>query len=277
MVDKSKNESPQKTAIKRFPRLTTGSEAAAIAKLLWTNPNFNVRVNKHSLATEFVFSVPFPEEVKHEYAPVKRLFFEDGAPDWETALAHSYWKTSSGKKVSHFIPNLLHLVLTNGMKQWLEKTMTLAETQQAVHELQSFKTQNRTKRGQQPEPRLALWTAMRHEELLEQIASLKKRFKKKKWTRSSELWRAIERIVGHDVVCKALKELVDNENIEAIFVDRRVSVERIARAMLKAELEQKPLKRSNRPLTLDKYLKLGDELRILLAALPRPFRIRTSS
>ncbi len=261
--------------IRRFPRLATGRETAAFKKVLWSKTNLKLKVKKKPPSVEFCFDLPLPQDIARLYPSVKTLFFGPGADAFEKDLSRAYWGVSSGKKVSNFIPNLLHLVYRNAINRWLERAWK-AVPGRTKKEISDYEDQATKKRGKQPDAIAALWAVHRFESLQKQLKSLRNSYALKKFDRPS-MWRRAESIVTRDVLSKTLKTLVGNENIDAIFVDRRVTEERIALVMLRIEFDQKYPEESNRGITLKKYLSLGEELRLALSAVPKPHVIRSSS
>jgi hypothetical protein len=219
-------------------------------------------------------------DIQHLYPPIKSLFFGPGAEGFESDLSHSYWEAASGKKVSKFIPNLLHLVFQNAIHRWL--TRAWKDTpERATEELSNYGRKAMTRRGQQPDAIVALWSRVRLEQIRGPIIALRKSYKQQKLKRKKfseqALWHAAERIASRDIICKALQALVDNKNIEAIFVGRRITENQVTLAILKAEFDQKYPEESKRRITLQKYLSLGGQIRLALAAIPRSLAIRSSS
>ena len=120
---------------------------------------------------EFRFDVPFPQDIGRLYPPVKTLFFGPGAKDFSKDLSLSYWEAASGKKVSRFISNLLHLVFQNAIDRWLERGWKrLPEV--AKKQVSTYRRQAKKKRGRQPDPILALWAVMRFEKLRRQLSAV---------------------------------------------------------------------------------------------------------
>ena len=265
-----------KASVRRFPRLLTGSEAAAFEKLLWKRPDFYVRVTAKPPATEFRFRIVLPRETCFRYPMVKSLFYGLGVKDFESELTLAYWTTSSGKKVSQFIPNLLHLVFRNAVNRWLESSWKFGSGERAKEESNTFRLDAKTKRGQQPDPVLALWATLRLDALEKKVEAAKKAYAKHA-VRGSKIWNHAEKIASRDVLRNALQRLVgDNRNIEALFVDKRLTSKRVALAVFELEFIKRYSGDSKlRKISSETHRKLGKDLRTRLSKLPKPLSTRS--
>lgn len=266
-----------KKPIRRSPRLLTGTEGAAIEKLLWTKPRFDVKVSSKPFVTEFRFRISLPRETAARYPVVKSLFFGPGARDFEMSLSRSYWESVSGKTVSRFIQNLLHLVFRNAIERWLKTGWSFESVARAEKDIQNYIRNAKSKRGQQPDPVLALWMVSRVNTLKKKIRAVRSAYSKRK-VRGTAIWKLAEKVASRDVLRKVLTQLFDNpDNIEALFLDKRLTTNRTALAVLEVELaERGNTALKTRRVSLAKYLEAGNALQTRLAKIPQPPNARSN-
>ena len=261
----------------RFPRLIGGKEAAALEKLLWVAPNFEVRLTKtkQKAATKLIFTIPISAEFSKSYPKLYWAIAGRRANDWENAIADGYWKTIYNKKVlPKFISSVLHRAFKKGVRIWLYETWGLQDDFYKEHvgqELSDFDKHAITKTGPQPDPRVALWTAKRFNRLLPAAQELRNRLKSKAPSlKDDELQREIKKVLPYGTFLDALQSiLAEQEHVgpREFFNTPRVTPRQVVRAMLKRELEKRGY--SMKKISLQKFLKLGNILLESFAHTPK--------
>jgi hypothetical protein len=278
-TDEAKSVGTCKQPIKRSPRLIRGQEAAAIELLSRVAPQFEVRLIKETdgtAATELVFVVPVPNELRESYSALYRLICGPRATDWENAIADGFRTTKyNGKKpLSDFITPQLRRAFAAGVRIWLKKMRDVGnrEIGRLEQELIDFDKQTKMKSGPQPDLRAALWAAKRLDQLVPAIKKLRSGCKDRSSVRKEELKSEIEKLCAYETYIKVMKELLSQETgiTPWMILTPEINVQEIAFSVVTAELPTSGHIVDLNKTSLRTLVKLGRKLVKSLDRVPKP-------
>jgi hypothetical protein len=258
---------------KRFPRLPKGQEVATLAQLVWTQPEFELRLTKKQM-TEFVFRIPAPGDLRKEQPALYRVLLGPKGADWGRALSVAYWKSKSGKKsVREYINILLYRVFNDALKMLFEQTWNVDEKYADIagQELKTYQKKARRSSGPQISLKQAVWMAQRYDELLPQLRDLRVSLKKRADKLSNEIVvKEIEQTLPYDLLRRALGKLLHTSERRIgpeHLTSPRVTPRQIALAVIECELEDRHQR--FRSITIAKHIRKGKTVVELFAGLPR--------
>jgi hypothetical protein len=266
-------EAGVKKEIKRFPRLPNENEAIGLANLAWNTPQFLPRMITEKRVVDFIFRISVPQFPKR-YRALQILLFPSTTKSWEKAFHAAYSKSKYGDKdLAKFMANPLHELFRAGVKEWLDETFDLEDTDKGTGKtarLEAFTKGSRI-RKHQPDPRVALWLASRRNRLLPAAKRLQKRLESKiSSLKLEELHREISRVLPYRGFLVALRDILDDQTAgpRQFFNKSGLSPQLLIERMLKFDLEKKG--HDLKKISVKKYLKVGEEYLNYLSSLPKP-------
>jgi len=253
--------------IKRFPRLTTASNAMAYAQLLWADPTVRILFSKKSSATQFIFTIPVPPQFRKSYALQYRMIFEHF--EWEKAAHQAYEEGMyGGKDIATYISLGLHKVFIDAIGKWRQVVRALAHesditSAKALDQLLvgEFKHGPKLKTGPQPNAHAALWAANRVKVLLPRVSKLRRTFRDRNdRAKDKDLAGATEKLAPWDVVRQALTAiLAEQGRIKPLdLLTPELSNHKITFAIVQVQLEAKGC--DFQKISFPTYLRLGRKL-----------------
>jgi len=252
----------------RFPRLIEGQEAAALEKLLWVPPNFEVQLKrtKKGTLTRLVFSIPMAPDFETSFPGLHRLIFESRANEWENAIADGYWKSKyNNKPLSKFVQGVLRRAFKNGVKNFLEEEWSLPGASykaQIVQELSDFDKHAIATRGPRPNPQIAFWAAKRFNTLVPAIRGLRAKFKGNiPHNRPQELKTEIAKLCSYKTYVGAFRSLLPEGKVTPWDIrNEHIHPRAIALAIIECELPKQGYTIDVKQGTLWKHIQLGKKL-----------------
>jgi hypothetical protein len=260
----------EQRGIHRFPRLTTGLEAAGLVKLLWTEPQIQVRFRRNRPVTQFVFTVPVSREFRNAYNTSYQIIFVRS--DWENTVKQAYRDGKyGGKPVAEYVALGLRKVFMDALEIWLRTPMRWGpEYERFVSRASDeFGIASRRKSGPQPEPLYAMFAAKRFDDLLPRVTKLRQDSKNRaRIAHEKELIKAIRKVVSWPTASRALERILgEQSSISARqFFLSPITGHQIVSAIVWVELAQRGCDLSS--LSLRKYLHVGREILKMLSGLP---------
>lgn len=225
------------------------------------------------MATEFTFRFSVSAELRKSYPALYRVLFGRTA-DWEKALGQVYGKSKSGNKSYHrYISNFLQGVFKKALHIWLENAWNLGEEykEKGGEHLAIFDQRTSSKRGPQPDPRLALWAAKRFNKLVPVVKDLRSRFmEKQQQMKEQALIDEIEKRLSYETVRRALGKLLGEQSRigpRELFT-REVKTGPIIHALIECEMGDRGVTIGR--VSLKKHIRLGSYLLKALADVARP-------
>jgi hypothetical protein len=268
--------------IKRFPRLPTGDEVAALEKLAWSAPEFDVEVNSADRAIDFIFRIAVPKLPKR-YRTLSSVLFpsitehrKSVSQSWEEAFQSGFSKAKyNNKNFAKFIASPLHKLFIAGIQEWLHDESWDVEDADGKPigptRLAAFENKSRIGKNQ-PDPKLALWTARRASRFRSAITVLRADLSKRvDGMKPGELRQEILKLLPYRTFIAGLRKIgpEPNPSPKAFFTATWVTTKSMVEAMLTAELEEVKGCDLSR-ISLKTYLKNGEELLGVLSSLPQP-------
>lgn len=266
-----------KVEIKRFPRLVDGGEAAAIEMLSRVVPQFEVRLKKTDggAATELVFVVPVPNELRESYPALFGQICGSRATDWESAIADGFRTTEYNRKpLSKFISPQLRRAFNKGVRIWLEKSR--ASKNQDIRplelELSDFEKLAKMKPGPQTDSRAALWAAKRLDALVKGIKEIRQRCRNRSSVGTQELKLEIEKLCSYETYGATFQRLLSGEGkiTPWTILTPEIDVGDIARAVITVELPTSGHVIDLNETSVRTLVKLGRKLAKGLDRVPKP-------
>jgi len=268
-----------KRAIRRFPRLLEGTEAAALEKLLWNKPEFQARVQPDKYTIDFVFSLRYSQPLQR-YRSLRHIIFGPAFKSWEGSFRSAYSHLRYGDKaLDQSMANNLHRLFNQGVRLWLQAAWSLKGIRKTSNEKPSRRTELATFdkeapiKSNQPDPRIAIWTANKQRQWLTAVRGIRQRLKSRaQCMQPAELRREIERMVPYKKFSAGLEKIAPEKHPtpQAFFTATWLSAKSMVDAMLAAELERKGF--DPKRISVKTYLKEGKKLLTALSALPQPHR-----
>lgn len=259
------------SGIRRFPRLTTGTQAAGSAQLLWTQPELQILFRQNPPATQFIFTVSVSRGFRTQYGNLYQMIFKRF--DWPRALDRAYREGKYGSKsVAEYIALGLRKTFIDALAIWLgtpAKWGTEYEefTSRALSE---FAIASRRKTGPQPNPLDAMLAAKRFNDLVPRLTKLRRALRSRaRVAREEELIKAVAKVVPWGTASEALRHILGEQaSIKArqFFLSSKVSNQQIAREIVHLELVQRGCNLNS--ISLRKYLRSGEEILKMLSDLP---------
>src|ERR1700722_1281261 len=134
--------------IQRFPRLTTGRQAAAFTKVLWATPEFKARFEEKSQTIQFVFNIPIQKEFRTRCPTAYRMIFRhfDLVKAFDAAFRDCKY---GGKRLEDYITVGLHKAFTEALEVWLQQSLEAGKGNRAdaANALVELKSRNRPRPG----------------------------------------------------------------------------------------------------------------------------------
>ncbi len=268
-----------KHPIKRFARLPTGDEVAALEKLVWSAPKFGVEVNPADRTIDFIFRIAVPKLPKR-YRTLSSVLFpsiveqrKGVSRSWQKAFQAGFSKAKyNNKDFAKFIASPLHKLFIAGIQEWLHDKFwdVLGVDGKLIGptRLAAFEDKSRILKNQ-PDPQVALLAVRRRDRFLTAIPKLRKLSNQRvAGMTSSELRQQISKLLPYKTFLAGLRKLAPepNPSPRAFFTEPWVSTRSMVEAMLTAELEVKSYDLNR--ISLKTYLKEGEELLRALSSLP---------
>jgi hypothetical protein len=233
-----------------------------------------VRPDEHTI--DFIFRLCLSQPLKR-YPSLHYILFGPASESWEKLFRSAYSRLDYGDKdLEQSIANRLHLLFQEGVRLWLHEAWSLkgiakntGKKPSRRRELEIFNKEARIKRNQ-PDPRVAMWTARRERQFLTDVPALRTRLKERAaFMQLIELRREKTKVLPYKTFLAGLRQIAPERNPspKAFFTASWISERSMVEAMLTAELEMKGynLKR----ISLKKYLKEGGALLTALPSLPK--------
>lgn len=269
----SSQPATQHQPIRRWPFLPTQSQAAALAKLLWSEPAFDVQIQKSEMVIRFMHSIKVSKDLRRLFPPLAELVFGKGAETWEAELRSSYSQGRSGSKgFDRFISNFLRRVLNDAVQNWNEsgwkqfygKSTPAESREEAIVSIL-------TKRGPQPNPWTSIEVAECYREFLSLTRALRKSFVKEPSSQSEEvLKRKIEELLPLETVQGALLDIFPGKRATTVsqFFAPETNPRDIARAMTAIHIKNRGV--DNKRVSVDKFIREGNKYLKIQRLLARP-------
>jgi len=258
---------------RRFPRILNENEAIGLEKLAWNTPQFLARVKTEKRAVDFTFRISVPQFPKH-YRALQMLLFASTTESWEKAFREAYLKSKYGDKdLAKFMVNPLHELFRAGVKEWLDETWDLEDTEKGPAKpprLEAF-SKGSQMRKHQPDPRVALRLARRRNRLLPAARRLRIRLESTVSSMKPEkLRREISRVLPYGGFLAALRNILKDliAGPGQFFNRSGLSAKLVIEDVLKSELEKKGY--DIKTISVKTYLKVGEQLINCLSSLPKP-------
>jgi hypothetical protein len=249
----------------RFPRLLPGEALAALEKLFWTEPIFEVSVPEDGEAMIFTYRIATPSEVRNRYPGVHDLFFGDGRYLWAKRLDQAYRESKSGDKDFHqLIGYFLRRTLHRALEIWVSESWQLSRADRPK-ELEEFGKKGTIKRTQ-PDPRLAFWIAKRVMELEPIVIHLRKTFgRRHEPVSDQELSAEIRKHLPPQHLQRALARIFVKDThipLREVLTRKRLNTSRIVQALVECEMEDLHL--SLGYISWKKHVTVGKEILLAL-------------
>jgi hypothetical protein len=274
---KTRTEIVPAQTIVRSPRLLTGRETAALQKLLWTTPQFSVRLERKggiAAHTQLVFSIPIPGELRTLYPAVYQVIFGTKTTDWEMAIARGFWASEfNGKSLKTFVPGVLHRAFKKSVQMWLEKHWGQGDEykKRIPRENSEYLQHSETKTGPQlSHPAAALWAAKQFRDLPSRIARMRRRFRvEHTGSKTKELKREIEKLFPYDIYVSTLHKLRMSDITPWTVVDPLLRPRQIALTAIECGLLRRGYQINSKKASVRQYIELGNKLLADLARIPK--------
>lgn len=237
---------------RRFPRLTTGDQLAALALLVWRRPQ--IRVVTIEDGTYFQFKVPSLDDIRK----VKPRLGLEGVK-WERELRRSYRQLVSGKREAHdHVSNLLRRAFMGAMKAVIDLNRG---SERDLYDgfvrksLKNFATASENQTGPRVPLRKVWRMARRYDQLLPQIREYRKLSMGAISAGTEARKREIERFLGSGKLKSAICAIRPGFKWSSKLKDapwKDLKNQELALSFLQSELEQEISLRA-----LLKYIGIG--------------------
>jgi len=196
-------------------------------------PNFEVllKKTKKSIATQLIFTIPFPPDFEKVLPGLHWLICESLSDEWGNAITNGYWESRYNKRsLPQFIEKGLRHGFKNGVWKFLEEGWNLPEAfykVQVVEEKREFAEHSATSTGPRPNAQIAFWAAKRFKILVPALKSLRVKFKGPQ-TDTEKLKKEIQKLCSYETYVVALESLLVEGEVTPWISATRTSIRGIS-------------------------------------------------
>ncbi|MGA8010944.1 MAG: hypothetical protein WB949_00770 [Candidatus Acidiferrales bacterium] len=233
--------------IKRSPRLLEGTQAAALTRMFWTEPELSrVRIAKNGMSINFPFRVRVPNKVQEEpFRQYWLYFLAPPAEAFEKTLYQGYQEVLSENRRTLYrhLSNLLRKACQRAFQIWLKESWELEGYESRKdHQLKAFKQDAQIPRGPQPKPADAFRVSQLYEKYFKLVRDFRDRLKRNaSYTAATVVERNLSKVIE-----EALRKLSKDPRSDLSLLNdksARIGTAEIAREIVKSKMPRVDFKK----------------------------------